>query len=158
MPVLWNEVSIAREVSMHSGWSSQGRRSCSVVTVSARLAESFNARFDRTRVAAYCASYSFTFRQLPEHTISEVVSLSSTPTKCIRFHTLRGFNDSHSKRRCQDREQNAAWYVACGTPFLRQAESCYQTLGSVLRMSSCSSGGTLANPAPRTSALGKEQV
>ena len=70
----------------------------------------------------------------------------STPTKCIRFHTLRGFNLSHSTRRCQDREQNAAWYVACGTPFLRHAESCYQTLGSVLRMFSCSSGETLATP------------
>ena len=36
---------------------------------------------------------------------------------------------------------NTAWYVACGTPFLSQAESCYQTLGSVLRMSFCSCGG-----------------
>ena len=27
---------------------------------------------------------------------------------------------------------NTAWYVACGTPFSSQAESCYQTLGSVL--------------------------
>ena len=33
------------------------------------------------------------------------------------------FNFSHSTRRCQERE-NAAWYVACGTPLLRRAESC----------------------------------
>ena len=52
MPVLWNELSIAREDSVHFGLSSQGRRYCSVVTVfvgqyvSDRLAESFNARFD----------------------------------------------------------------------------------------------------------------
>ena len=42
----------------------------------------------------------------------------STPTMSNRFPTLRGFNLSHSKRRCQGQEQNAAWYVACGTPFL----------------------------------------
>ena len=52
IPVLWNEVSIAREDSMDFGWSSQGRRYCSVVAVfveqyvSDRLAESFNVRFD----------------------------------------------------------------------------------------------------------------
>ena len=40
-----------------------------------------------------------------------------TPTKCIRLPTLRGFNLSLSKRRCQGQGQNAAWYVACGTPF-----------------------------------------
>ena len=28
--------------------------------------------------------------------------------------TLRDFNLSHSKRRCQDQEQSAACYVACG--------------------------------------------
>ena len=60
-------------------------------------------------------------------------------------HILRGVVRTGNK--------NAAWYVACGTPFLRQAESCYQTLGSVIRMSSCSSGETLANA--RASALGK---
>ena len=42
----------------------------------------------------------------------------STPTKYIRFPTLRGFNLSHSKRRCHDHQQSAEWYVACGTPFL----------------------------------------
>ena len=42
----------------------------------------------------------------------------STRTKCIRFPTLRGFNLSHSKRRCQGQEQNEAGHVACGTPFL----------------------------------------
>ena len=42
----------------------------------------------------------------------------STTTKSIRFPTLRGFNLSHSKWRCQGQEQNAAWNVARGTPFL----------------------------------------
>ena len=37
----------------------------------------------------------------------------STTTKCIRFPTLRVFILSHSMRRCQGQEQNAAWYVAC---------------------------------------------
>ena len=37
----------------------------------------------------------------------------------------RCFNLSHSKWRCQDQEQSAAWYVACGTLFLRQAKGCY---------------------------------
>ena len=41
-----------------------------------------------------------------------------TPTQSIRFPRLRGFNLSQAKRRCQDQEQSAAWYVACGTPFL----------------------------------------
>ena len=36
-----------------------------------------------------------------------------TPTKSIRFPRPRGFNLSHSKRRCQDSEQSAAGYVAC---------------------------------------------
>ena len=42
----------------------------------------------------------------------------STPTKCIRFPTLSGFNLSFSERRCQGQEQNAAWCVACGALFL----------------------------------------
>ena len=37
----------------------------------------------------------------------------STPTRCIRFTTLRGFNLSHSKRRCQGQEQiqRGTWLV-----------------------------------------------
>ena len=31
----------------------------------------------------------------------------------------------HSKRHFQDQEQSAAWYVGCGTLFLRQTEGCY---------------------------------
>ena len=37
------------------------------------------------------------------------------PTKSFRFPRLRGFNLSQSKRRCQDHEQSAQWYVACCT-------------------------------------------
>ena len=45
--------------------------------------------------------------------VGSVVVAFPTPTKSIRFPRPRGFNLSHSKRRCQDSEQSAAVYVAC---------------------------------------------
>ena len=58
----------------------------------------------------------------------------SAPRKCIRFLRLRDSIHSHSKRRCQDQEQSAAWFAACGTAFSNKPS--HPTLGSVLRISS----------------------
>ena len=60
----------------------------------------------------------FPAQYMPPLFHGRVLVIFSTPTKCIRFSTLRGFNLSLSKRRCQDQEQNPAWCVACGVLFL----------------------------------------
>ena len=86
----------------------------------------------------YCASDSFAFRQLHEkcHFRSGFPQFHTLPNQPLTFYTALSGPGT----------KITAWYVACGTPFLRQAESCYQTLGSVLLMSSCFNGETLATP------------
>ena len=74
-------------------------------------------------------------------TVPLMTDAFSTNDQCLITQAPR-FQPLHSKRRCQNHERSAVWYVACGTLFLRQAEGCYET-GRVVRSSFLQSANVL---------------